>query len=260
MSVSFQNISVRLGKRQILDKVSLETVPGQITGIVGPNGSGKSTLIKTLFGIVPKQSGSISLCGTPLSSLTRKQIARQAGYVSQDVTCVFDFSVSEVVEMALYYQKRHSRQAVDRALADLDISQLAQSSILTLSGGERKLVFLARAIAQGAGILVLDEPTNHLDIHHQLFILNYLKHSGKTVLIVLHDLNLAAMYCDRLYAMKDGKIVGQGSPKELLTPEFIRQVYAVEAKILQTEDGVPHIVFRSDADRQEKDAIENETT
>lgn len=243
MSVSFQNISVRLGRHQILDGVNLETVPGQITGIVGPNGSGKSTLIKTLFGIVPKQSGNISLNGVSLSSLTRKQIASQAGYVGQDAACVFDFSVSEVVEMALYHQRGNGRQAVERTLAELNISQLAQSSILTLSGGERKMVFLARAIAQGADLLVLDEPTNHLDIHHQLFILDYLKYSGKTVLIVLHDLNIAAMYCDRLYAMKDGKIVGQGAPKELLTPEFIREVYEVDAQIMTDGDGRLHILF-----------------
>lgn len=247
MSVSFQHISVRLGGRQILDGVSLETVPGQITGIVGPNGSGKSTLIKTLFGIVPRQSGDIFLNGVPLSSLTRRQIAGQAGYVGQDAACVFDFSVREVVEMALYHQRGNSRQAVDRALSDLNISHLAQSSILTLSGGERKLVFLARAIAQGADTLILDEPTNHLDIRHQLLILDYLKGSGKTVLIVLHDLNMAAMYCDRLYAMKDGKLVGQGPPGELLTPEFIRRVYAVDAGIITDTDGVPHIVFRSGA-------------
>lgn len=253
MSISFQNISVHLGKHQILSGVSLETVPGQITGIVGPNGSGKSTLIKTLFGIVPKQAGSIFLNGVPLSSLTRKQIASQVGYVGQDAAYVFDFSVSEVVEMALYHQKGNGRQAVERALAELNISHLAQSSILTLSGGERKMVFLARAIAQGAGMLVLDEPTNHLDIHHQLFILDYLKHSGKTVLIVLHDLNIAAMYCDRLYAMKGGRIAGQGPPKELLTPEFIRQVYAVEAKIMPDEDGVPHIIFRPGTGRKEKE-------
>lgn len=251
MSVSFQNISVRLGKRQILDGACLETTPGQITGIVGPNGSGKSTLIKTLFGIVPKQSGDIFLNGVPLSSLTRKQIASQVGYVGQDAACVFDFSVSEVVEMALYHHAGNGRRAVEQALSELNITHLAQSSILTLSGGERKMVFLARAVAQGADTLILDEPTNHLDIHHQLFILDYLKKSRKTVLIVLHDLNIAAMYCDHIYAMKDGKIVNHGAPKELLTPAFIREVYKVESKIMTDEDGALHILFHPSKGRKE---------
>lgn len=247
MSVSFQNISVRLGGRQILEKASLETLPGQITGIVGPNGSGKSTLIKTLFGIVPKQSGDISLNGVPLASLSRKEVASQVGYVGQDAACVFDFSVREVVEMALYLRKGSGRQAVEQALTELNIAHLAQDSILTLSGGERKMVFLARAIAQGVDTLVLDEPTNHLDIHHQLFILDYLKRSGKTVLIVLHDLNLAAMYCDLLYAMKDGKIVGHGAPKELLTPAFIHDVYQVDTEVVTDGDGALHIHFHPNA-------------
>lgn len=244
MRISFQNISVRLGRRKILDGVNLETVPGQITGIVGPNGSGKSTLIKTLFGIVPKRSGDIILDGIPLSSLTRKQVASQVGYVGQDAACVFDFSVREVVEMALYHQNGDGRRAVDRALADLKIADLAQNSILTLSGGERKMVFLARAVAQGANAIVLDEPTNHLDIHHQLFILDYLKRSGKTILIVLHDLNIAAMYCDWLYAMKDGRIVDQGAPRNLLTPDFIQDIYNVDAGVMTDEAGALRIHFQ----------------
>ena len=245
MSVSFQNISVRLGGKQILDGVSLETREGRVTGIVGPNGSGKSTLIKTLFGIVRKESGNIVLKGADISTLSRKQIARQVGYVGQETSCVFDFTVTEVVEMALSKRKDRSRKIVDTALDELGISHLAHHSILTLSGGERKMVFLARAIAQGADTIILDEPTNHLDIRHQMFILDYLKQSGKTVLVVLHDLNMAALYCDELYVLQRGKVVCAGTASQVLTPELIQKVYEVDSEVITDSRGELRILFHS---------------
>lgn len=245
MTLSFQHITVHLGKKHILDRVSLEAAPSGITGLVGPNGSGKSTLVKTLFGIVPKREGSIFLGGTDTARLTRRQIANQVGYVGQESDCAFDFTVSEVVEMALYQHRNGARQAVDRALETLEIAHLAHTSIQTLSGGERKMVFLARAIAQGADTVVLDEPTNHLDIQHQLFILDYLKRSRKTVLIVLHDLNLAALYCDQIYVLQQGQIVGAGPPKQVLTPELIRRVYRVDAEVAADAGGALRVFFHS---------------
>lgn len=243
MSVSFQNIAVRLGGKQILDGVSLETREGRVTGIVGPNGSGKSTLIKTLFGIAHKESGDIFLKGANISALSRRQIARQVGYVGQETSCVFDFTVTEVVEMALYNRRGGSRKIVEAALEELGISHLAHNSILTLSGGERKMVFLARAIAQGADTIILDEPTNHLDIQHQMFILDYLKQSGKTVLIVLHDLNMAALYCDELYVLQQGKVVCSGPPSQVLTTELIREVYRVDAEMFTDADGLLRVLY-----------------
>ena len=243
MSVSFRDISVRLGGKSILTGVSLDTCKGKVTGIVGPNGSGKSTLIKTLFGIVPKQSGSISLDGVDVASLTRRQIARQVGYVGQESACVFDFTAVEVVEMALYHRKSGTKQAAVAALEELNVAHLAGNSIQTMSGGERKMVFLARAVAQGADTIILDEPTNHLDVQHQMFILDYLKKSGKTVLIVLHDLNMAALYCDALYVLQKGEVVCSGTPGEVLTSELIQQVYHVRAELYSDSSGLLRILY-----------------
>ena len=231
MNIAFNDIHVSLGGVEILHGVSLEARNGAITGIVGPNGCGKSTLLKTLFGIVPRVSGTILLDGTDTSTLNRKQIAEKVGYVGQEIPVVFDFSVRDVVEMALYVRRglpRHERQRIiDDALSELGIAHLADRSILTLSGGERKMVFLARSLAQGVDTIVLDEPTNHLDIKHQLFILDYLRRSGRTILIVLHDLRLAAHFCDRIFLLKEGRNLADGEPQTVLTRERVREAFNV---------------------------------
>ena len=231
MNIRFENIHVALGGHSILKGIDLEAAHGKITGIVGPNGCGKSTLLKTLFGIAPMQSGRIELNGRDASTLSRREIAAQVGYVGQDIPCVFDFSVRDIVEMALYNRRGLSRQErrsiVDGALESLGVGALAERSILTLSGGERKMVFLARALAQGVDTIVLDEPTNHLDIRHQLYILDYLRRGGKTILIVLHDLRLAVHFCDALYLLHGGTNLAHGVPQEALTRENIRAAFGV---------------------------------
>lgn len=231
MKIEFQDTCVKLGGKTILDNVSLTAKSGKMTGIVGPNGCGKSTLLKTVFGIVSKQKGKLLIDGKDAGEMSKKEIASQIGYVGQDSACSFDFSVYDVVEMGLYNRKdkkKSSRVIVEEALETLHISHMMDRNIQTLSGGEKKMVFMARAIAQGVDTIILDEPTNHLDIKHQLFILNYLKKSGKTILIVLHDLRLAVHYCDELFVLKQGKNRYQGTPMEVLTPEHVRQVFEVE--------------------------------
>lgn len=231
MNIRFEDIHVALGGHSILKGIHLEAAEGKITGIVGPNGCGKTTLIKTLFGIVPMQSGRIELNGRDAGTLSRREIAAQVGYVGQEIPCVFDFSVRDIVEMALYNRRGLPRQKRDRIVSDalesLGIGALAERSILTLSGGERKLVFLARSLAQGVDTIVLDEPTNHLDIRHQLFILDYLRRSGKTILIVIHDLRLAVHFCNELYLLHGGTNLAHGAPQEALTRENIRTAFGV---------------------------------
>lgn len=233
MRMEFKDTCVSLGGKEILRNVSLLAQPGKMTGIVGPNGCGKSTLLKTVFGIVPKQSGTLFINGKNAAQMSKKEISSMIGYVGQDAACSFDFSVYDVVEMALYNRKdkkKSSKIIVKEALEELHISHMADRNIQTLSGGEKKMVFMARAIAQGVDTIILDEPTNHLDIKHQLFILNYLKRSGKTILIVLHDLRLAVHYCDELFVLKNGKNLYNGAPLEVLTPEHVHQVFEVEGK------------------------------
>ena len=231
MNIAFNDIHVSLGGSEILHGVSLDARDGAITGIIGPNGCGKSTLLKSLFGIVPRAGGTVLLDGIDTATLNRRQIAERVGYVGQEIPVVFDFSVRDVVEMALYVRRglpRHTRkQIIDDALSELDIAHLADRSILTLSGGERKMVFLARSLAQGVDTIVLDEPTNHLDIKHQLFILDYLRRSGKTILIVLHDLRLAAHFCDRLFLLKQGCNLTDGEPSQVLTRTLVKDAFSV---------------------------------
>lgn len=239
MKIEFESITVKAGKKIILDNLCLKAQPDEVTGIIGPNGSGKSTLIKTLFDIAKKSSGDIFLNGKNINKMTKREVSNLVGYVSQEMNCVFDFSVKEVVSMGLYGKKYNEpeHQIVERALEDLNILHLKDRSILNLSGGERKLMFLARAVAQNVDAIILDEPTNHLDIKHQLFILNYLKKTGKTIIVVLHDLQLAAHYCDNIYLINSGKNVCSGKPGMVLTKKNVREIFGVSGEASAAKDG-----------------------
>lgn len=239
MILSYDSIRVKLGNKQILESVSLSTQPGKLVGIVGANGCGKSTLIKTTFGTVPKQGGTITLDGQPVSHFAPRELASILGYVGQDSSCAFDFTVSDVVSMGLFARKdrKNGKQIVQAAMEELGVDKLAQRNIQSLSGGERKMVFIARAIAQGARTLILDEPTNHLDIRHQLFVMDYLKQSGKDTLLVIHDLRLAAHYCDYLYMICDGRVYAQGAPVEVLCTENVHHVFGVQGYAAGSEKG-----------------------
>lgn len=227
--ISYENIRVRLGGKEILSGASLHSREGEIVGIVGANGCGKSTLIKTTFDLVPCQGGSIVINGKSARTCSPRELASMIGYVGQDSSCAFDFSVTDVVSMGLYARrdKQMGKKVVADALAELGIEKFAERSIQSLSGGERKMVFIARAVAQGADMFILDEPTNHLDIRHQLFVMDYLKRSGKTTLIVIHDLRLAAHYCDYLYMLSDGVVFAEGQPLEVLTKENVQHVFGI---------------------------------
>lgn len=250
MNIEFSDVKVDLGRAEILHGVSVCANDGQVTGIVGANGSGKSTLIKSLFGIVAPKAGEITVGGQSVATIGRRKLASMVGYVGQDSATVFDFSVHDVVGMAAGLRAdRGSLKEVDivsAALEELGISRLENRGIQSLSGGERKMVFIARAVAQGVDTIVLDEPTNHLDIKHQLFILDYLRSSGKTVLVVLHDLRLAAHFCDELYLVKSGRNVCSGTPSETLTRENVREVFGVRGEaFLDPEDGLDFKLYMS---------------
>ena len=231
MKIEYKDVHVRLGGNEILKGTEICSHEGKIVGIIGANGCGKSTLIKTTFGLVPFHQGDVTVDGKSVRDISPRELASMIGYVGQDSACAFDFSVSDVVAMGLYARRvkpSNSREIIQDALRELGIEEYADRSILSLSGGERKLAFIARAVAQGSGMFILDEPTNHLDIRHQLFLMDYLKACGKTTLIVIHDLRLAAHYCDYLYMMTDGKVYAQGDPLTALTLENVKAVFGIE--------------------------------
>lgn len=243
MNLALKNITVKLDNRSIIHDVSIEVEQGKFVGLIGPNGSGKSTLLRTAYRVIKPDSGAIILGNESLQNLRLIDSAKKMGVVGQFNTVNFDFSVFEMVMMGRSPHKgllgADTQKDYDIALAALKkvgMENYSQRSFSTLSGGEKQRVLLARALAQQPQILILDEPTNHLDIKYQLELLSIVKHLGIGVLAALHDLSLAAMYCDKLYVLKDGKVIASGAPKEILTPELVRSVYEIECDIKENPD------------------------
>jgi len=215
---------------------------GRCTGILGPNGSGKTTLLDLLAGLQPLRSGSIKFQGRPLAAWPKKHLARLLAVVPQDFMVRFGFSVREVVEMG-FHPRLHrfaspsqaDQELIDQALTATGIAALADRPVTQLSGGEKQRVAVARALAQRPAVLLLDEATSNLDIHHSLELLrlirDYFERQAMQVVAVMHDLNLAASFCDYLIFLKEGRVACQGPTEEVLTPETIRAVYGVEAEV-----------------------------
>lgn len=250
--ITANEIHYAAGSREILRGVDFQVTEGEFVGLIGPNGSGKSTFLKNLYKVLRPQRGAITLCGEDLLSMSNREMAQRMAVMVQEQEAAFDFTVEEVVMMGRQARKRlletDSREdwALVGEILDLTgLSPLRKQGFITLSGGEKQRVLIARALAQQTAVLVLDEPINHLDIKYQLQLMELVRKSGCTVVAAIHDLNLAAAYCDRLYAMKDGVIVGHGAPRELLTTDFLRALYEVEAEILSGRDGAMRVFFYS---------------
>ncbi|MGW6937142.1 ABC transporter ATP-binding protein [Lentzea sp. NPDC054927] len=240
MRVELAGVTVR----NIVEDITLHAA-NEVVGIVGPNGSGKSTTLRCVYRSLKPDAGTVLLDGQNVHK--RHNIARDLSALTQESQVEFDFTVTEVVEMGrLPHDRDPTRdlRVVATALATVDVTHLAERSYLSLSGGERQRVLIARAIAQEPRVLVLDEPTNHLDIRHQLDVLTLTRGLGITVLTVLHDLNLAASYCDRLYVLDEGRLVASGTPEEVLVPELIAKVFHVTAHVVRhPTTGVPQLLF-----------------
>ena len=217
-------------------EVSLKVEPGEIVGLIGPNGSGKSTLLRSVYRMLKPVSGLVHLGDDDVWQLSAKASAQRTGVVVQESSSEFEFTVAEVVAMGRTPHKKPFQRdtATDTdvchdALERVSMTAFSQRLFSTLSGGEKQRVLVARALAQEPKLLVLDEPTNHLDIHYQLELLELIKSLGITTLVTLHDLNLAANYCQRLYLLSSGQIVASGETHKVLTPEQLRETFGVEA-------------------------------
>lgn len=250
MNILAEKISLSYGVKEILKDVSIEAESKEFIGVIGPNGSGKSTLLKCIYRILKPDKGCVMLDGCKVQEMSYKSSAKKMAVVAQHNYYNFDFSTREVVLMGRSPHKKAMERdhatdyaIVNEALDAVGMSNFADRSFSTLSGGEQQRVILARALAQQTPCLILDEPTNHLDITHQLQLLKIIKNLNITVISAIHDLNIAAMFCDRIYVMKDGKIIANGSPREVLTRELIREVYQVESEIVEDSRGNMHILF-----------------
>lgn len=238
MKITTQQLHAVLGNTEILRGIDFEANKGEFVGIIGPNGSGKSTLLRCLYRVLTPSEEAVFLDGKELSSYRVKESAQKLAVVAQHNYYNFEFSVRDVVMMGRAPHKRaldrdtaEDYQIMRQSLKAVGMQEFEERSFSTLSGGEQQRIILARALAQQTPCLILDEPTNHLDIKYQLWLMDIVKNLDCTVISAVHDLNIAAMYCDRLYAMKQGKVIAQGTPHELLTPDLIRELYEVDAEV-----------------------------
>jgi len=250
-----EEVSVHLGGTRILENVSLELEAGTWTSVVGPNGSGKTTLLRALSGTLAS-SGRIDILGRPLPDWRPRERARHLAFVKQGASVGFDLQVRDLVTLGRAPHRgwfgRYTdvdRHAVDDALQDVGIADLAERSVRSLSGGELQRAFLAQALAQDAGLLFLDEPTAHLDVQYQFSLLQKVRtqvDGGATVLAVVHDLELAARFADRVMVLHGGQVVASGSPREVLTESRIASVFGMRAHVQPTgsPDGANDLQIR----------------
>jgi len=248
MSLEARDLSIGYGGHAIGVNLSLSIEPGKIVCLLGPNGCGKTTLFKTLLGLLPAITGSILIDGQPMSRLNRTEIARSLAYVPQAHVPPFPYRVSEVVEMGRTARRgafaapgSSDRKAAYEALRRLGITDLADSDYSRLSGGQRQLVMIARALAQGASILIMDEPTASLDFGNQARVLSHihrLVEAGEhSVVLSTHDPDQAFALNAHVVLMQSGQIVTAGDPNNVLTPENLGEVYGVRVQVERTESG-----------------------
>ena len=241
VTIACDGVRVRLGQRIVLDALSLSFAPGQLVGVIGPNGAGKSTLLRTLVGLVALESGGVTIDGQLLADASRRDLARRIAYLPQGQTVHWPISVERLVSLGrLPHLAPMSRiaapdaAAIDRAMERADVSQFRTRIATELSGGERARVMLARALAVEAQALLVDEPLAALDPGHQIDVMDLLRReaaAGALVIVVLHDLTTAARYCDRLVLLNDGRVIDDGAPVDVLTPDRLRSVYGITARI-----------------------------
>ena len=249
MRLQIRNLRFSYGSTEILRDINMGLNPSEVLGIVGPNGTGKSTLLRCIDRILIPE-GEVLLDGQEISGMSRVEIAKRIGYVPQSMTGVFPATVFDMVLLGRrpHLSWRSSEEDMDKVLEMLDlmdIKDLAMRNFNETSGGQQQKVLIARALAQDVDILLLDEPTSNLDIKHQLEVMEILTELSKTkgisVMMAIHDLNLASRYSDRIIMLNGGGIRDEGDPASVLTAENIRSVYGVDV-VVRNEDGKPYMI------------------
>ena len=250
MFISTSNIEKSLGGNDILHGISIDAHSGEFVGVLGPNGSGKSTLLKCIYRTLKPDAGVVELNQTNILELSYKESAQNLAVLAQHNSYTFNFKVKDIVLMGREPYKRilqadneQDMEMVMQALAEVEMTEFADRSFNTLSGGERQRVILARALAQQTPCLILDEPTNHLDVKYQLQLLDLIKATKKTVVAAINDLNIAAIYCDRIFLLDEGRVAASGKPDEVITPDLIKKVFGVNAQVYVDEYGLRRINY-----------------
>ncbi|MDR2435342.1 MAG: ABC transporter ATP-binding protein [Treponema sp.] len=255
MYLEVRDLSFAYRDRQVLRDISLSLCPGEVLGLLGPNGSGKSTFLKTLLGYLKPSGGAVVFSGIPDPS-DRKSLSRLLSFVPQRPELAVSFSVRECILMGRLPHlrsrwagyDRQDRQKVEAVLSVLGIEELADRDITTLSGGEVQKVIIGRCLAQEGEVFLLDEVTGGLDLNHTIEIMELMRRKAdeerKGIVAVLHDLNLASQYCDRIVLLKDGSVRCQGKPQDILTEALVEDIYGIRALVLKGADGKPFVLPR----------------
>ena len=235
--LNISHLNWAIGDKHILEDISFSIKKGEVLGIIGPNGAGKTSLLNCLLNQQKNISGTIHFKGKDLASYSMRELAKHFAVVVQKTAPVFDLNVYDIVSMGLLPHKTmfaldndHDRHQIELALKRVGLSKEITTSFNTLSGGEQQRVLIARALVQQAQVLILDEPTNHLDVYYQHQILQLVKALHITVIMTVHDLNLAAVYCQRLILLNQGKIIADDSPDKVLTPKVLTPVFRLECQ------------------------------
>ncbi|CAI9396794.1 TPA: ABC transporter ATP-binding protein [Citrobacter amalonaticus] len=251
MSIAAENVTWKVGKKVIVNNVSLNVAPGKTVGLLGPNGCGKSSLLRILAGLRRPDIGNVTLDGKNLSRIPKKQLARRVAFVEQHGMTDANMRVRDVVKLGRIPHhspfsnwSTHDDETVNAALQRVDMLEKCEQGWLSLSGGERQRVHIARALAQAPTEILLDEPTNHLDIHHQMQLMHLISELPVTSIVAIHDLNHASMFCDSLMVMQRGQIVATGTPQDILSEELLWDVFRVKTRIeISPFHGKKHIHF-----------------
>lgn len=236
--LELRHVSYSVGSHELVTDISLGAAPAEVVGLVGPNGAGKSTVLRAAYRALTPHTGEVLLDGADISGMSRRRLARRLAAVPQEFPAEFELTASDVVSMGrtphqrtFGGDRRGDERIVMTSLELLGVAGLSRRPFDRLSGGEKQRVLIARALAQEPELLVLDEPTNHLDMRHQFEVLALLDKLGMTALTALHDLNLAARFCDRLYLLDAGRVVAEGSPQQVLTSSLLSDVYRMPVDV-----------------------------
>lgn len=257
-----QGLSKAYGRTQVLSEVELRVGKGEWWGIIGPNGSGKSTLMQLLSGVERPSKGSVRLLDREIGSYSRKALARIVAVLQQEGLDPTDFTVREVLEMGRYpflnwlgREEQDAAPLIDSIMEKLELRDIQERRLTELSGGQRQRVALGKVMVQEPSLLMLDEPTTYLDIHYQLQFMEMVdvwrQASEITVISVLHDLNLAAQFCDKLLVLHEGRVAGMGSPEEVLTEAYISRIFRVMPSVVKhPENGAPQVLLTASRTRK----------